>query len=79
MFKMAFIPSEMIYLTFIFEIQDYCLLRKQRKQSFTSQNSGSHTQQYHSMKNDEPETDKNSLLQMLPLDADEQVIFAAML
>lgn len=76
---MAFIPSEMIYLMFIFEIQDYCLFRKQRKQSFTSQNSGSYTQQCRSMKNDEPVTEKNALFQMLPLDADEQVIFAAML
>lgn len=79
MFKMAFIPLKMTYLTFIFEIQDYCLFRKQRKQSFTSQNSGNHTHQYRSMKSDEPVTEKNAFLQMLPLDADEQVIFAAML
>lgn len=54
---MAFIPSKTIYLKFNFEVQDYnCLFWKQRKQFFTSQNSGNlkaPTQQYLNMKSNE--------------------------
>lgn len=54
---MVFIPSKIIYLKFNFEVQDYyCLFWKQRKQFFTSHNSGNlkaDTQQYLNMKSNE--------------------------
>lgn len=59
---MEFTLTKNISLKFNFEVQDYCLFWKQRKQFCTSLNSEdtkTQTQKYGNMKSDEQETEKN--------------------